>query len=121
MLKKMMFAMAVMVGAMGASRAELKVDIIAGAAAPIPVAIQKFETVGGASSKDAAMIREVVENDLKSTGLFRIVNHDAFPEFVKMGDMPNFQSWAAIKVRWQSRMVSTSWNSMFGMLMARNR
>ncbi|MBD5400307.1 Tol-Pal system protein TolB [bacterium] len=99
MLKKIMFALAIMVGCVGASRAELKVDIIAGAASPIPVAIQKFETGSGVSSKDASMIREVVEKDLNSTGLFRIVNHDAFPEFVKMGDMPNFQSWAAIKTQ----------------------
>lgn len=81
------------------AHAELKVDIIAGAAEPISIAVQKFETVGGASAKDAAMIRSVVENDLKTTGLFRIVNHDAFPEYVEMGDMPNFKSWMAIKAQ----------------------
>lgn len=81
------------------AHAELKVDIIAGAAEPISIAVQKFETVGGASTKDAAMIRSVVENDLKTTGLFRIVNHDAFPEYVEMGDMPNFKSWMAIKAQ----------------------
>ena len=81
------------------ARGELKVDIVAGASEPIPIAVEKFETFNGASSKDAAMIRTVVENDLKSTGLFRIVNHDAFPEYVKMGDMPNFKSWMAIKTQ----------------------
>lgn len=81
------------------AHAELKVDIIAGAAEPISIAVQKFETVGGTSTKDAAMIRSVVENDLKTTGLFRIVNHDAFPEYVEMGDMPNFKSWMAIKAQ----------------------
>lgn len=99
MLKKILFACAVFIGALGVARAELKVDIVAGAAEPIPIAIQKFETGGSASAKDAAMIREVVENDLKSTGLFRIVNHDAFPEYAKMGEMPNFTSWAAVKVQ----------------------
>ena len=38
-------------------------------------------------------------NDLKRTGLFRIVNHDAFPEYVKMNQMPNFKNWSAIKTQ----------------------
>lgn len=79
--------------------AELKVDIVAGGLKPTSVAVQKFELVNGANSKDAAMMRDVVENDLKRTGLFRIVNRDAFPEYVKMGKMPNFKSWAAIKTQ----------------------
>ena len=81
------------------ARAELHVDIVAGGVEPISIAVQKFEVVGKVSSSDAKMLREVVENDLKRTGLFRIVNHDAFPEYVKMNDMPNFQSWAAIKAQ----------------------
>ena len=81
------------------ARAELHVDIVAGGVDPIAIAVQKFETIGKVSSSDAKMLREVVENDLKRTGLFRIVNHDAFPEFVKMNEMPNFKSWAAIKTQ----------------------
>ena len=68
-------------------RAELKVDIVAGAADPISIAVLKFETADGVSAKDAALIRSIVENDLKSSGLFRIVSHDALPEYVKMYDM----------------------------------
>lgn len=79
--------------------AELKVDIIAGATDPISIAVQKFERGENVSANDAAMIRSVVEKDLKSTGIFRIVNHDAFPEYVKMGSMPNFKSWMAIKTQ----------------------
>ncbi|MBQ2005755.1 MAG: Tol-Pal system protein TolB, partial [Alphaproteobacteria bacterium] len=56
------------------AHAVLKVDIVAGAANPISIAVQKFEVAGDVRSKDAAMIREVVEADLKRTGLFRIVN-----------------------------------------------
>ena len=81
------------------ANAELHVDVVAGGVDPISIAVQKFEALGGVSSADAKMLREVVENDLKRTGLFRIVNHDAFPEFVKMNEMPNFTSWAAIKTR----------------------
>jgi len=81
------------------ARAELHVDIVAGGADPISIAVQKFEKIGKVSNADAKMLREVVENDLKRTGLFRIVNHDAFPEFVKMNEMPNFKSWDAIKTQ----------------------
>lgn len=83
----------------GVARAELKVDIIAGSTDPISIAVLKFETDAGVNVKDAAMIREVVEADLKRTGLFHIVDHMAFPEYVKMNDMPNFRSWMAIKAQ----------------------
>jgi len=81
------------------SYAELHVDVVAGGVDPIAIAVQKFEEIGSVSKSDAKMLREVVENDLKRTGLFRIVNHDAFPEYVKMNDMPNFKSWMAIKTQ----------------------
>ncbi len=98
MLKKLLlFALGVVM--VLPARAELKVDIVAGAANPISIAVQKFEVSGDVRSKDATMIREVVESDLKRTGLFRIVNHDAFPEYVKMHEMPNFKSWDAIKTQ----------------------
>ena len=99
MLKRI-FALVVLCGLfIMPARAELKVDIIAGATDPISIAVQKFERGENVSANDAAMIRSVVENDLKSTGIFRIVNHDAFPEYVKMGSMPNFKSWMAIKTQ----------------------
>ncbi len=99
MIKKLFVGLVALALLFGGARAELKVDIVAGGVEPISVAVLKFETVDGVPSKDAAMIREVVEADLKRTGLFRIVNHDAFPEYVKMGEMPNFKSWAAIKTQ----------------------
>lgn len=80
-------------------RAELKVDIVAGGTNPISIAMQKVERGDEVRAKDATMIREVVEADLKRTGLFRIVNHDAFPEYVKMHALPNFKSWQAIKTQ----------------------
>ncbi len=84
---------------MSVAKAELHVDIVAGGTEPIAIAVQKFESNGKVSQKDIKMLREVVESDLKRTGLFRIINHDAFPQYVKMNDMPNFKSWAAIKTQ----------------------
>lgn len=81
------------------ARAELKVDIVAGATEPIAVAVQKFEMIGNVSAKDAEMLRDVVDADLKSTGLFRIVSRDALPEFVEMGKMPDFKLWSAVRAQ----------------------
>ena len=98
MRKILAFFVALFLGAWNADAA-LHVDVVAGGVEPIAIAVQKFETNGKVSSSDAKMLREVVENDLKRTGLFRIVNHDAFPEYVKMNEMPNFKSWAMIKTQ----------------------
>ena len=99
MIKKFFIFMAFVFFSFGAAFAELKVDIVAGATEPISIAVQKFETVGNVDSEDAAMIRDVVDADLKSTGLFRIVSRDALPEFVEMGHLPDFKLWAAIKAQ----------------------
>lgn len=95
---RVVFATVLSVFVISSTRAELHVDIVAGGVDPISIAVQKFEVDKGVSSSDAKMLRDVVENDLKRTGLFRIVNHDAFPEYVKMNQMPNFTNWMAIKV-----------------------
>ena len=99
MLKKILSVLALLAFFIMPARAEIKVDIIAGATEPTSIAVLKFETAGNVKAADAAMIREVVEADLKRTGLFRIVSHDALPEYVKMGDMPNFKLWQAIKTK----------------------
>ncbi len=99
MLKKI-FALCVMcVAFVSGARAELKVDIVAGAASPISIAIQQFELDAGASKKAATEMRDVVVNDLKSTGLFHIVSTDAMPEQVKMNALPKFDSWVAIRTQ----------------------
>ena len=106
--------MALLLLAVVPGHAELKVDIVAGNVEPQSVAIQRVETDGGVSKADAEMVRNVVENDLKSTGLFRMINKDAFPQFVKFNDMPDFKLWYAIKAQIlvQSKMTKQS-NGMY--------
>ena len=99
MFKKVLSLLVLFLLSVFPARAELKVDIIAGATEPISIAVQKIETAGKVSDSDATMIRKVVENDLKSTGLFRIISHDAMPEFVEIGNMPDFNLWNAIKAQ----------------------
>jgi TolB protein len=82
----------------GAARAELRVDIVAGNLEPIPIAIQRFEFSQG-HDRVAREIREVVEANLRSTGLFRIINLHAHPERVPMDVMPKFDDWMAIRAQ----------------------
>ena len=79
-------------------RAELKVDIVAGNAEPIPIAIANFDT-SKSNQKFQKEIHKVVEDDLKSSGLFHIISSSAHPEELKFDVMPKFASWAAIKAK----------------------
>jgi TolB protein len=98
MLKKIFFALFAAYCSLSAdfASAELKVDIVAGNIAPVPIAIQKFEAK---DAKLAATLREVAENDLQSTGLFRVIKHAAHPAMTKMDEMPEFRDWDAIKAQ----------------------
>ena len=114
MLKKLFLAIVSLFVLCAPGHAELKVDIVAGEVNPISIAVQKVETEGKIAKSDAEMVRTVVENDLKSTGLFRIIARDALPEFVKLNDMPDFNLWHAIKaqVLVQSKMTQQK-NGMY--------
>lgn len=113
MLKKILSGIFVLLFAVAPSYAELKVDIVAGDVAPKSIALQNVEAGKGVAKSDAEMVRTVVENDLKSTGLFRMINPDAYPQFVKFNDMPDFNLWYAIKadVLVQSKMTKQKNNT----------
>jgi len=78
--------------------AELKIDIHAGNADPIQIAFAKFDAAP-ANDKNAALIRKVAEDDLKSSGLFHIVNNKAHPETLQFDVMPKFEKWKAVKAK----------------------
>lgn len=99
MMKRFFIAVVFTIVSFFSAHAELKVDIIAGGINPISVAIQKFEVDSGVSKSDADKLRNVVVNDLKNTGMFRLVSKDALPEQVKMNAMPNFDLWNAVKAQ----------------------
>ncbi|MCL2758100.1 MAG: Tol-Pal system beta propeller repeat protein TolB [Alphaproteobacteria bacterium] len=100
MFRKFLFALCLVPCALclGPAHAELRVDIVAGNIEPIPIAIQRFEFSRG-DDAIAREIREVVENNLRSTGLFRIINLDAHPQRVRMDEMPRFDDWMAIRAQ----------------------
>ncbi|MDR2268737.1 MAG: Tol-Pal system beta propeller repeat protein TolB [Rickettsiales bacterium] len=96
-MKKFVFSLVFAI-CLTAAKAELKVDIFAGNAEPVPIAIAKFDSIP-ANEKISGEIRAVVENDLKSSGLFHIISDSAHPEGLKFDVMPKFQKWGAVKAK----------------------
>ncbi len=78
------------------ARAALKIDITQGQVDPMPIAISDFYDASGQSSSLGSQIREVVENDLKSSGIFRPISKDAFLENLTIDKKPTFTSWRQI-------------------------
>ncbi|MDR2685194.1 MAG: Tol-Pal system beta propeller repeat protein TolB [Rickettsiales bacterium] len=81
------------------ARAQLVVDIVAGNAPQIPIAIINFEAESKNLSGDAAELTKILKNDFEKTGLFKILDPDSFPENLKFGEMPSFEHWSLIKAR----------------------
>ncbi len=91
---------------LGANEAVAKsptlVDITQGSANPMPIAIVEFS---GASSH-ASEIREVVEHDLVSSGLFKSISPRAFIEKIPSAStVPQFANWKQIDA--QALVVAT--------------
>jgi len=75
-----------------ASFAVTKVDITRSQASPLPIAITEFT----GSNKIGAHIRQIVIQDLESTGLFRVIEKDAYIEKEGIDSIPTFASWRTI-------------------------
>ena len=77
----------------------LVVDITEGNVDPLPIALQKF--VSDINSKDISdNIIRVISNDLRSTGLFAIVDPKAYIEEPKSPSVrPSFKNWDPLGVK----------------------
>ncbi|MCL4169663.1 UNVERIFIED_CONTAM: hypothetical protein GTU68_040373, partial [Idotea baltica] len=78
------------------SLALLKVDITEGNIEPLPIAISGFFSDEGVESELAAQIKTIVERDLKSSGLFRIVDDSLFLEKLEVDKVPQHSLWRKI-------------------------
>lgn len=78
----------------GVCRAELKIDVSGAVSEPIPIAIPVF-------SGDSALGRQmtdIVVADLERSGLFRLVNRDAYIQNLPDVEVrPAFSDWQAVK------------------------
>lgn len=76
--------------------AVLKIDINQGTVEPLPIALNDFLNASGSSSSVGSQIREVVENNLISSGLFKAIDKNAFLEVPTVEKAPVFANWRQI-------------------------
>jgi TolB protein len=84
-------------------KAELRVDINQGTLAPVPIALPQFFFQSGSGDhfkKFATQIPEVVGNDLKNSGLFRLVDSRSFIQNANDVDFtPRFADWRILQAQ----------------------
>lgn len=79
------------------SSARTEATIKRGTFEPIPIAIHGFTPTTSGENVTNAKVIEVIENNLRSTGMFKIINEKAFLEKLKPGQIkPNFTNWKQI-------------------------
>jgi TolB protein len=97
------FALALALAGLAApAAAQLRVDITEGVAAPMPIAVPPFpaqapaETPAGETGALGRQVAEIIEANLRGSGLFRPVDRSGFP-LVLMPQVtsPGFQQWRA--------------------------
>jgi len=101
MIKKILFtAFFVFLCVVGTAKAELSIDITGARSEPMAVGLPSFSISGvnkGKAQEMAEKIKRVIEGDLSSSGLFRILNPLSYLQSFKgIEDAPAFVDWQAI-------------------------
>lgn len=98
-MKRLFFACLLFVfGVVPAARAELSIDITGARSEPMKTGLPVFSSNGAAGAKIAKDMTNVIESDLESSGLFRILDSMAYLQtFKSISDAPAFVDWQAIK------------------------
>lgn len=71
----------------------LKIDITQGNVDPMPIAINNFYSATGAEDSIGTQIKEIIEKDLKSSGIFRPLESNSFLEQLTIDKIPTYVSW----------------------------
>ncbi len=80
--------------------AELRIDISGALTEPTPIALPDFYATNTVLDKTSQRITEIVRQDLESSGLFRIINENAYLQrLTGINDVPNFRDWQAINAQ----------------------
>jgi TolB protein len=103
MMRTPIFALALFLAA-PATAAPIRVDINAGIAQPLPIAVPAFAsaastpTEAGSTTELGGKVAQVIANDLKSSGLFRPLDPAAYTTNVGIADVtrPQFANWRTI-------------------------
>ena len=97
LLKVFLFCLGMMVLP---AMAELRIDVSGARSEPTPIAFPDFYALDTKLDKTAGRISDIVRQDLESSGLFRIVNKNAYlQELAGINDTPNFRDWQAINAQ----------------------
>ena len=75
------------------ANALIKIDITQGQIDPMPIAITEF---GGIDTDIGNKILKTVAGDLEGSGLFKLINKDAFLEHITFIQQPNFSNWRKV-------------------------
>ncbi|KAA5606672.1 Tol-Pal system protein TolB [Roseospira marina] len=80
--------------------AQVRIDITGGRQDPLPVAIPDFAGPDAASVQKGREVAAVIGNDLRGSGLFRILDPAAFIQTLPTLDTrPRFEDWRALKAQ----------------------
>ncbi|MCQ2914753.1 MAG: Tol-Pal system beta propeller repeat protein TolB [Alphaproteobacteria bacterium] len=81
------------------AKAELSIDITGAQSAPMAVALPDFSSNNENTKKISEKIGSIIQTDLESTGIFRIVDKFAYIQhFKSANDIPTFVDWQSIAV-----------------------
>lgn len=77
--------------------AALHIDVTGAQSEPIPLAIPQLSSQTSEQKDIAKKITQVIISDLEGTGLFRVINQDAYIQHLEtVNTIPNFPDWQAI-------------------------
>lgn len=76
--------------------ARTRADITTGTFEPIPVAIPDFYSTTPEGREIGRQVKSVIVNNLKNSGMFRILNERSFVEKLSPGLTPRFENWTQI-------------------------
>jgi TolB protein len=78
------------------SYSKIEINIDNGISEALPVAISEFDGQNLDSIEFGAKIRDVLVNDLENSGLFRVIDNEAFLELPSISKTPIFTNWRTI-------------------------
>ena len=94
-MKKLLFLISLFLGQM--AWASLHIDVVGAQSEPMPIALPAFGGGTPEQEKAGRQITEVVISDLERTGLFRIIDKEAYIQELKgINDEPKFSDWQAL-------------------------
>lgn len=96
-MKKFIFAFIVCLLPNLAQAERLNIDITSGNFEPIPIAIHGFTATDNNGADANRTLTSVISNNLKNTGLFKLISPSSFLEKLAPGQvMPTFENWSQI-------------------------